>query len=456
MKTSRARFAFLLVGLSAPLALLALLAYPASGQRKAPVRPAENGALYRFEAAPRAALTADGQMTARHARLYLRTANLYALAVYKNAAGNSQLGLAVSADGGDSFEPPVMISEATASVNSHGENSPTLAIAGMQSYALWEQLRDDGTTDLMFARSLRFGRSFEKPLRVTDKTTPSSNGFSSLAVAPNGDIYAVWLDGRDRHAVGHGASQGGGHDAAHGSSGVYLAKSTDKGATFGRNLRVAAGVCPCCRPALAFGANGEVHVAWRTVFEGDIRDIVVATSTDQGASFAPPVRAAVDNWKINGCPHSGPSLVVKERRLFVSWHSEGDSTNAGIRVAWSDDGGSSFAKSVLASGTIIDTNHPMLSLSEDGRLLLVFQGRDADEKDGWGVTRAYVCEVSDAGAVSPVVAITGNRKSVAYPAIVAGTVGRVFVAWTEAVEKGTNVFLSRGRREQGRKAVNPD
>jgi hypothetical protein len=40
---------------------------------------------------------------------------------------------------------------------------------------------------------------------------------------------------------------------------------------------------------------------------------------------------------------------------------------------------------------------------------------------------------------------------VQFPAVVAGTVGRVFVAWTEATDKGVQVMLSRGRK--GNKAT---
>ena len=122
-----------------------------------------------------------------------------------------------------------------------------------------------------------------------------------------------------------------------------FARSTDRGATFGKNIRVASNVCPCCRPTLAFGAKGEVYVSWRTVYDEDIRDMVVATSTDHGETFNQPVRVAFDNWKISGCPHSGPSMTVKGNRLYITWYSEGDSTNAGIRLAWSDDSGKTFA-----------------------------------------------------------------------------------------------------------------
>ncbi len=388
---------------------------------------------YQFEAEPRAVLKESGAETSRHARLYLRASNLYMLTVTGGRDG-SRLTLSVSNDGGDSFEPPVMISEPGTSVSSHGENSPTLAINGIEFYALWEQNNEQGGTDLMFARSLRFGRQFDKPVRVTDKEKPSSNAFSYLGVAPNGDLYAVWLDGRDPKNTMPGTSH------------LYLAKSTDKGATWSKNVPVAKNVCPCCRPMLAFGEKGEVFLAWRGVVEGDIRDIWLATSTDGGATFTQPVRVAADNWKISGCPHSGASMAVKGKRLYVAWHSEGNGTNAGIRLAWSDDGGKSFARALIASGDIVDTNHPMLSMSEDGRLLMVFKGRDPRAKQGWGPIGAYLVEVNDDGTTSAPIAVPGNRKSISYPAVVAGTVGRVWIAWTETGEKGASVILTRARR----------
>ena len=424
---------------------LCLLSAAAFAQQKKEAPATQS--TYQFEAEPRAVLKGSGVETSRHPRLFLRTSNLYMLAVTGGHHG-SQLTMSVSNDGGDSFEPPVMISEAGASVSSHGENSPTLAINGIEFYALWEQNNEHGGTDLIFARSLRFGRKFDKPIRITDKDKPSQNGFSYLGVAPNGDLYAAWLDGRDPKSTMPGTSH------------VYLAKSTDKGATWSKNIPVAKDVCPCCRPTLAFGEKSEVYLSWRGVVEGDIRDMWLASSTDNGATFTQPVRVAADNWKINGCPHSGASMAVKGiakgNRLYVTWHSEGEGTNAGIRLTWSDDGGKSFARSVIASGAIVDTNHPMLSISEDGRILMVFKGRDPRAKQSWGPVGAYLVEVNDNGTASAPTPIPGNRKSISYPAIVSGTVGRAWVAWTEAGEKGASVILTRARRTGHQARVKDD
>jgi len=410
---------FTLITLTSALALLAASGVPGG---------------YKFEPQPSTPLAMYGAPT-RDPKLALRASGAVYMLAIQGGHGHSRLGLAISHDGGDSFAPPVPISAKEARVSSHGENSPSFAFGrSTEMYALWEQSTGEGMgTNLMFARSLRFGHSWDEPLRVTDKETPSTNAFSSMAVSPRGDVYAVWLDGRDRKM------------GPPGTSAVYLVKSADRGATFGRNVRVATGVCPCCRPTLGFGAAGEVHVSWRHVFPGHIRDMVVATSSDGAATFSEPVRVAEDGWKINGCPHSGASMLGKGNRLYITWYSDGDGSNPGIRLAWSDDGAKSFSQPGIVSRDILDANHPALALAGDERLLLTFQGRDPVKKSGWNPAGPYLVEISHEGQADAPQAVPGHGKAISYPAVAAGTVGRVYVAWTERGEKGQQIHVTRGR-----------
>lgn len=388
-------------------------------------------ATYKFEPEARAVLAQAGAESSRDPKLSIDVTNSVKMLAVYGEAGQQRLGFTSSPDGGDSFAPLMQITQKDARVHSHGENSPSVAFGFPYVYALWEQSMPEGGTELVFARTHTRSGAADKPVRVTDKAAPSTNGFSSMAAAPNGDIYVVWLDGRRKQA---------------GTFSVYLARSTDKGATFGKNVLISDGVCPCCRTTLAFGNKGEVFVTWRHVFENDFRDMVLATSTDNGATFAAPVRVAEDGWQVNICPHTGPTMGVKGNRLYIAWHSEGDGKNPGIRVSWSDDGGKSFARPVVISKDVLDTSHPAISVSEDGRVVIVFQGRDRTEKEGWGPVRPFLVEIDQKGVISPPVLVPGNRKSISYPAVVAGTLGRVVVAWTEAGEKGNQVMLVRGRR----------
>lgn len=395
------------------------------------VTSSNGNGLYRFESEARAVLAEAGADSSRDPKLSVdATGSLKMLAVY-GEQGQQRLGFTSSPDGGDSFAALMQITQKEARVHSHGENSPSVAFGFPYVYALWEQSMPEGGTELVFARANARSGVADKPVRVTDKAAPSTNGFSSMGAAPNGDIYVVWLDGRRKQA---------------GTFSVYLAKSTDKGATFGKNVLVSDGVCPCCRTTLAFGNKGEVYVTWRHVFENDFRDMVVATSTNGGETFSAPVRVAEDGWQVNVCPHTGPAMGVKGNRLYIAWHSEGNGTNPGIRVSWSDDGGKSFTRPAVISKDVLDTSHPAISISEDGRMVIVFQGRDRAEKDGWGPVRPFLAEIDQKGIISPPVLVPGSHKSISYPAVVAGTLGRVFVAWTEQGEKGNQVMLVRGRR----------
>ena len=288
------------------------------------------------------------------------------LVVYDDK-GKSRVGYTMSHDGGDSFMHLIPVSDPGISVNAQAESSPTLAKIPTTIYTLWDQANAKGSSDIMLARSLSYGHSFDKPVRVNDEQT-AFHGYSSVGAAPNGDAYAVWLDGRESGPSSE-------------TFAVYLARSKDQGASFEKNRRVGLTACPCCRPRIAFGARGEVYVAWREVFPGDIRDMVVATSRDGGDTFGPETRVSNDGWQLRGCPHSGPSIVQNGGRLYIAWLTEGREQHPRVQIAWSDDQGGRFHSPVTISGDILDPNHPVLSASEDGRVLIHLSG--ACKKGRW-------------------------------------------------------------------------
>ncbi len=224
---------------------------------------------------------------------------------------DGQMLLQTSGDGGDSFQTGVRVSD-VGSVASHSENTPQMIVRTMREfYVLWTAESSDDRKapghdhkahahdrkTLRLSKSVDWGKSFGKSVLV-DPSGPASQSFYTLAVGPDGAVYVAWLDGRDRE---QGKS---------GSSALYLAKSVDRGESFTKSVRVALNVCPCCRPSIAVSDAKTLHIGWRGVRDGNLRDIFVATSTDGGATFSAETLVAPDNWQINGCPHSGPSLAT--------------------------------------------------------------------------------------------------------------------------------------------------
>jgi hypothetical protein len=381
-----------------------------------------------FEPAPRPVIEESGISPSRNARVGVT--NISSVSVHMLAligeGGQSRVALLNSEDGGDTFGQPVWASEPGKDITSGGENSPAFVVTPGPMYAAWSEGQE-----LRFARSITWGESFEKPIRLNEKTPFA--GYPSLGVAPNGDVYAVWIDGRDQQGDGYN------------NYSIYLARSTDQGATFGKNVRVASGICPCCRPTLNFGPQGEVMVFWRQVYPGSIRDMTVAVSSDSGQTFSPPKRVAEDNWKINGCPDSGAATARSGNRVYVAWLTEASSEISGVRLTWSDDGGKSWAPALLGSQGVLDANFPALAAGGDGKVELVFQGRDSKQQAGWSNVGIFAVEIGKDGRLSQPLAIPGIPSSATRPAIASGSGGRLYVSWTGEDKSARAVFLSRGR-----------
>ena len=388
-------------------------------------------ASYGFEPAPRPVIAQAGVVPSHSGRAgadWVSSPTVHLLAVLGEGE-KARLGLLNSENGGDSFDKPVWVSEAGKPVTSHGESGPAFFVSQDDTLAAWNE-----GGELRFARSLTWGSSFEKPITITDKTGRSFSGYPSIGVATNQDVYAVWIDTRD---------QAGDSDDNYA---IYAAKSPDHGASFGKNVRVAGKICPCCRPTLSFGPQGEVMVFWRHVYPGSIRDMAVAVSTDGGSTFSEPKRIAEDNWKLNGCPDSGPAAARVGKRVNVAWLTEGSPDIAGVRLTWSDDGGKTWAPALKASQSILDANYPWFSATQDGRALLVFQGRDPEKQSGWSGIGVYLVEISEEGKLSEPMAVPGITSSARRPTVTAGLGGRVYVTWTGEADGQTAVYLSRARR----------
>ncbi|WP_348268728.1 sialidase family protein [Edaphobacter paludis] len=342
------------------------------------------------------------------------TGGLYLLAVEK-----TELILRMSHEAGEHWMPPTTLSSSGETVNTSAENAPQLVAHGMYAFALWQQKNDSDETQLVEARSSGMGTTPPVTTLVTDKpaTDKSYSGFATLAVAPNGDVYAAWLDGRDNTS------------GSTGTFNVYLARSTDRGATFHHNVKVATLACPCCRPSVAIAANGKVYVAYRHVYADNERDIAVATSTDHGEHFGAPVRIANDRWKLFGCPESGPVLAVQGDKLIVAWYTA-TGGHPGIRLTSSSDGGQTFSKEISVSKGIEGANHPYLSMADDGTIALVFSGRQSTKSGDWNSLTPYALRIDTKGHVSATTHIPADTSGERYPTASLSPDGDIYVIWS--------------------------
>jgi hypothetical protein len=310
---------------------------------------------------------------------------------------------------------PLELHDALGPIEPHGESPPKLAYSpdgalnALYVVTRLEPGRRFPAAALRFVRSTDGGAHWSTPVSVTDDSTFGSHNFQALYAGRDGALYASWLDGRL------------------GKSTVFMTRSTDGGRTWSPNLRVSNGeACPCCRTTMASAPDGTLYLAWRRVFPGNVRDIVVARSTDRGASWQEPVRAHADDWVFDGCPHAGPSLQVDDKgRVHIAWWT-GKQGSAGVWYARSDDGARTFGAPVpLGVAEFSRPAHVQLALGGQDRLIAAWD-------DGTLATPRIVVRTSkdDGASWSPAATLSDSGKAAGFP-VVAAHGERMAVAWSE-------------------------
>jgi hypothetical protein len=263
---------------------------------------------------------------------------------------------------------------------------------------------------------------------------PSSHTFHDVLASPDGTVYVSWIDSRVRTLLENdsgasldgsaGPESGAGGHGGHGEAGlpgpeIRVARSVDGGRTFEHGVVVAAEACPCCRTSLAVGPDGALYIAWRTVLEGNIRDVVVARSDDRGSTFTQQVRVSADDWVFDACPHAGPSLAVDaEGAVHVAWFT-GAPPEPGVYRAVSHDRGASFEHvTAVMTGEWVPPSQVKISMDARGTLVTGWDDRRREHPTlHVSISPAATSDVREASIMngtSPAVSSAGGRTIVAW------------------------------------------
>ena len=348
-----------------------------------------------------------------------------------------------SRDQGAHWSPAVRITADTSEVHPHGEASPRLVAGpGGRLAVVWPRdvpvsTRRWPASAIRVARSLDGGRTWLPPITINDDTTaaPVGHNFQGAAWAGDSGLVAAWLDERTSgRPVGHH------HDPSataldsttEADAMVYLARSSDFGATWDANTPVWGGACPCCRIALARERDGSIVAAWRQHFRGNVRDVVTADITPAPGE---PVRVHEDGWVYPGCPHNGPGLSIGPGgRRHVVWYT-GAAGRAGLYYAVAGDTGPAAALP-LVTGKSLPSVHGAVAALPGGGAVAAY---DATEDGARAIGAAWL----PAGGGRPRrTTIPGGEDGV-YPQVVAAGADLALVAWTTGAEDRSEVRLAR-------------
>lgn len=271
--------------------------------------------------------------------------------------------VARSDDGGGHFGAPVRVNAPQDKVNSSAVNPARVAVGGEgEVFVLYS--REDQNFALpgspyrgrMLSRLVRSndgGRHFSEPVEIGGEATEgavTSLGMTNLFVAPDGALYASWLDTRETFAyiLEHQKDP----PSELYASQLRVARSTDGGRSFAKSALAAEPVCVCCGTKVAQGRGGPLYASTRSSWRelkgsvDAVRDIIVSASRDRGTSWSKAVKVHDDGFKISGCPDVTPGLSVDSKgRLHAAWYT-GTERRPGVFHAVSSDQGETFSEPV--------------------------------------------------------------------------------------------------------------
>jgi hypothetical protein len=309
---------------------------------------------------------------------------------------------------------------------------------------------DQQKKDVFFQSLSADGTAQGRPVNVS-RNPATFSWLPRMVVAPGdpGAIGLLWQE-----IIFSGGSHGGD---------ILFARSTDGGASFSApinlsNSRGGDGKGRLDRDTwsngsldLAIAPNGALLAAW-TEYDGMLW---LARSTDGGASFSRPVHIAGDGKR----PARGPSLATGPgQTVYLAW-AVGGERSAGISVGQSDDGGQTFGRPYGVGVGLGHADAPRLTAGRTGTLHLVY----AQSEDGHS-GRYHVRYAQSIGGVGkfgiPQVISQPQRHAgngAAYPAVAVDRYGTLYVAWelfqgASARPRGLEFTVSR---DNGRSFLPP-
>jgi hypothetical protein len=387
-----------------------------------------------------------------NANVSLAAAGEFVAAAWSAAepGGSMDIYLSVRPDDGKGFSAPVRVNATPGDARVNGEQPPRIALVPRATFpsivVVWTAKRDANTV-LLTARSDDGGGTFGASRPVPGTDAPGNRGWHAVGTDAADQVHVVWLDHRrmasDAKAESthrHGAPAEAGKDA------VDMSQFSDLyAATIGNPASPAAltaGVCYCCKTAIAPAADGAMHLAWRHVYPGNLRDIAFTTLRGPGSSLG-PARVSEDQWMLQGCPDDGPAMDVdRGGRIHVVWPTVVADQGAGQKVlfyAASDDGRTFTPRARLpVTG---QANHPQIAVARDGTLLLAW-----DEVSG--STRRIVIARSAGDGLAAAPGFRRDQSAAdqvgVYPAI-ALTPTTSIVAWTSGAPAESSIRVRQMR-----------
>lgn len=243
-----------------------------------------------------------------------------------------------------------------------------------------------GAAPMLYARLADDGRSFE-PQRNVIRSHPGVDGGGSVAADGHGNVFVAW------HAP---ASKGAGEQDRR----VWVARSTDDGATFAPERQISdstTGACGCCGMRV-FAWNGKLFALYRGAAGQVNRGMYLIEAdedlTDASSRLLAPMKAGV-------CVMSTSAFAGAPGGMLAAWESKDEVQWASIR---SDDLRSIAPESLPEPPG--NHKHPTIAADANGNVLVAWA-----EGTGWNKGGSVRWQLFDASGKPASAAGAGEAPS---------------------------------------------
>ena len=248
----------------------------------------------------------------------------------RNGWPNTDIYYKRSTDGGSSWGP-----ENRLTYDPGSSDYLSLAASGMAVHAVWTDDRDGHIGEIYYKRSTDAGATWQAD---TSLTMGLPNSYYPCVAASGSEVHLVWW-----------SENGGYHD-------IFYKRSLDNGMTWSGNalLTTVSNWAGC--PTIAVSGS-MVHIVWE-----DDRDspqwpeIYYKKSSDRGITWGPDVRLTY-----NPAPSWEPNVAASGQRVHVVWYDERDSMGTNLFYLRSLDDGITWGPETRLTYPITYKFHPFVS-----------------------------------------------------------------------------------------------
>jgi hypothetical protein len=336
--------------------------------------------------APAAEIGRTGRVTLRRVpdagiqpQVAVGSAGVVHLVYFNGDPAHGDLYYVRSRDGGITFSAPLRVNSTPGSAIATGNirgahlaigKNARVHVAWNGSHALTPGAAY-GKEPMLYTRLNDTGTAFE-PQRDLIHIGRGIDGGGAVAADNAGNVYVLW------HAPSPGTE-------GEGNRRVWIARSTDEGATFEHERPVwdrATGACGCCGLDAFVDRNGALYVLYRSATEMVHRDMYLLTSRDRGTTFD---GSDISKWNVGYCVMSSESFSESPAEVLAAWETERQAYYGRV-----DPSTGRLSLTVAAPGTGENRKYPAVAGNAQGEVIFVWT-----EGMGWKKGGSVAWQVYD-------------------------------------------------------------